>query len=125
MFHRVSEFASAANSGKTPVSSLPFKKRPLASSSYPDFGRASVLNPSLSRIVGSLAGSRLAGVQFHEVARMKAIARQLLESQSVSLWLFRTLRNWLKQEAFAQSDAVLFEKLIQAFSFSMVDSTSC
>ena len=114
------KFASTVNSGKTPVSSLPFKKRPLASSSDPDFGRASVSNPSLSRIVGSLAGSRSAGLQLHEVARMEAIARQLFESQSVSLWLFSALLNWLKQEAFAPSDAVLFEEPVQVFSLSVV-----
>ena len=55
---------------------------------------------------------------------MEANARQLLESQSVSLWLFNALLNWLKQEAFAPSNAVLFDELVQAFSLSMVGSTS-
>ena len=132
LFHCVSEilsevcnkFASAANAGKTPSSSLPFKKHPLDASSDPQFGKVSPLNPSLARIVGSLAGSRSSGVQFHEIARMEAISRQLLEPQSVSFWLFNALLNWLKQENFVPSDAVLFEELAQAFSLSMVGCTS-
>ena len=93
LFHRVSEllseacskFASAANAGKTPVSSLPFKKCPLAASGDPDFGQASAMNPSLPRIVGNLAGSCSVGVQFHKLMRMEAFARQLLESVSFFL----------------------------------------
>ena len=77
--------------------------------------------------MGSLAGSRSGGwggggVQFHEIARTEAILRQLLES--VSLWLFNALLNWLKQENFVPSDTVLFEELVQAFSLSMRGSTS-
>ena len=57
---------------------LPFKKRPLAVSSNPEFGRAAVANPALLRIIGNLPLSRSAGVQFFELARMESVARQAL-----------------------------------------------
>ena len=84
------------------------------------------MNPVLPRIVGNLPGSRSAGVQFHELMRMEALARQLLESQSVSFWWFNAFLNWLKEESFVPSDSVLFQELVQAFSLSlsMVGSTS-
>ena len=118
------KFVSAANAGKAPLASLPFKKHPLAASSDPEFGRAAVPNPSLSHIVGSLPTSRSAGVQFAELARLESVARQTLQAQSMSFWIFNALLNWLVQESFVPSDSVLFEELVQAFSLAMVTSTS-
>ena len=128
LFHRVKElllqsrekFVSAANAGKGPLASLPFKKHPLAASSDPEFGRAAVPNPLLSRIVGLLPTSCSAGVQFDELARLESVARQTLQAQSVSFWIFNALLNWLVQESFVPSDSVLFEELVQAFSLAMV-----
>ena len=70
LFHLVAELLSearqryeaAAAAGKAPHSSLPAKKRPLASSSDPVFSKASSFNPSLPRLVGNLSGNRSAGV---------------------------------------------------------------
>ena len=106
------------------MASLPFKKHPLAASSNPEFGRAAVPNPSLSRIVGSLPTSRSVGVQFAELVCLESVARQTLQTQSVSFWIFNALLNWLVQESFVPSDSVLFEELVQAFSLAMVTSTS-
>ena len=86
LFRRVSEllalsrakFTTSAAAGKATVSALPFKKRPLAVSSDPVFGRAAVANPALPRIIGNLPPSRSAGVQFFELARMESVARQAL-----------------------------------------------
>ena len=132
LFHRVKlllsqsreRFVSGVNSGKAPLASLPFKKHPLAASSDPEFGRAAVPNLSLSRITGSLPTSHSAGVQFAELARLESVARQTLQAQSVSFWIFNALLNWLVQESFVPSDSVLFEELVQAFSLAMVTSTS-
>ena len=70
LFHRVAEllsearhrFEAAAATGKAPHSSLPTKKRPLASSSDPVFSKASSFNPSLPHLVGNISGNRSAGV---------------------------------------------------------------
>ena len=85
-------FKAAGAAGKAPHSSLPVQKRPLASSSDPAFGKASSFNPSLPRLVGNLSGNRLAGVPLHEVGRLEALSRQLLEAHLVSYWLLRLLR---------------------------------
>ena len=110
--------------GKAPHASLPVKKRPLASSSDPSFGKAASFNPLLSRLVGNLSGNRSAGVPLHEVGHFEALSRQLLEAQSVSFWIFNAILNWLKQEGFQPLEASLFEELVQAFSTCMVGSTA-
>ena len=123
LFHRVAKllteachrFETAAAAGKAPHASLPVKKRPLASSSDPAFGKAASFNPSLPRLVGNLSGNRSAGVPLHEVGRLEALSRQLSEAQSVSFWIFNAILNWLKQEGFQPSDASLFEELVPSF----------
>ena len=102
LFHRVSElllqscakFVASATAGKATVSAPPFKKRPLAVSGDPEFGRPAVANPALPRIIGNLLSSRSAGVQFFELARMKSVARQALQSQSVVFWLFNAFQEY-------------------------------
>ena len=119
LFHRISEllaqsrvkFVASATAGKASVSAFPFKKRPLAISSDPKFGRAAVANPALPRIIGNLPTSRSAGFQFFELARIESVARQTLQSQSVVFWLFNAFLNWFKEESFVPSDSVLFEEL--------------
>ena len=131
LFHRVAEllsearhrFETAAAAGKAPHSSLPVKKRLLASSSNPAFSKAASFHPSLPRLVGNLSGNRSAGVPLHEVGRLEALSRHLIDAQSVSFWIFNAILNWLKQEGFQPSDASLFEELVQAFSTCMVGST--
>ena len=117
-------FETAAAAGKAPHSSLPVKNRPLASSSDPAFGKASSFNPSLPRLVGNLSGNRSTGVPLHEVGRLEALSRQLLEAQLVFFWIFNAILNWLKQESFQLLDASLFEELVQAFSTCMVGFTA-
>ena len=132
LFHSVAEllsearlrFETAAAAGKAPHASLSAKKRPLVSSSDHAFSKAASFNPSLPRLVGNLSGNRSAGVPLHEVGRLEALSRQLLEAQSVSFWIFNAILNWLKQEGFQPSDASLFEELVQAFSTCMVVSTA-
>ena len=87
-------------------------------------GRSTPFNPSLPRLVGNLSGSRSAGFTVHKAGRLESLSLYLLELQSVSLWLFNALFNWLKQEAFIPSDPVLFDELVQAISLSMVGSSS-
>ena len=106
LFHCVSELlvqsraklVASVTAGKATVSALPFKKRPLAGSSDPEFGRVAVANPALPCIIGNLPLSRSAGVQFFELARMESVARQAFQSQSVVFWLFKAFPNWLKEE---------------------------
>ena len=101
LFHRVFElliearqrFETAAAAGKAPHASLSVKKRPLASSSDPFFGKVASFNPSLSRLVGNLSGNRSAGVPLHKVGRLEALSQQLLEAQSVSFWIFNAILN--------------------------------
>ena len=96
LFHHVKEllsqscerFVSGVNSRKAPLASLLFKKHPLAASSDPEFGRAAVPNPSLSCIIGSLLTLHSVGVRFAELARLESVARQALQAQSVSFWIF-------------------------------------
>ena len=60
----------------------------------------------------------------HEVGRLEALSRQLLEAQSVSFWIFIAILTWLKQEGFQPSDASLFKELVPVFSACMVGSTA-
>ena len=93
LFHRVAEllsearhrFETAAAAGKAPHSSLPVKKRLLASSSNPAFSKAASFHPSLPRLVGNLSGNRSAGVPLHEVGRLEALPAA--DRRSVGLFL--------------------------------------
>ena len=129
LFHRVAELLQEAGkrfaeADKVPHASLLSKKRALATSSDPLLGKTTPFNPFLPRLVGNLSGSRSAGFMVLEAGKLEVLSRQLLESQSVSFWVFNALLNWLKQESFVPSDLILFDELVQAFSLAMVGSSS-
>ena len=52
------------------------------------------------------------------------MVKGLIDSQSMSFWLFSTLLLWFKELGFVHLDAALFEQLVQSLSLSLVNVTS-
>ena len=61
---------------------------------------------------------------FDEAAKVKSLARGLLDSHSMSFWLFSAFLHWLKELGFVPPDPAIFEQLVQALSLSLVGSVS-
>ena len=90
----------------------------------PYLKRAVTLNPSIPRLIGSVSSNKNTNMSFGECAKVEAVANQGFEAQSMAFWVFNGILVWLKQEGFKPGDPQMFEELIQAFSLSMVNSTS-
>ena len=132
LFHRVGEileltakkFKEAAEAGKQLSSSLPLRRRSYAVADKPELGKISSLNNSLPRLVETVNGSKNATLTVTDTAKVEGVAKHALETHSMSFWLFNALINWVKEEGFAPSEPILFDELVQAFSLSMVNTTT-
>ena len=132
LFHRVAEilestakkFRDAAEVGKAPSSSLPFRRKVYASSGDANLSKPSAMNASLPRLTGNVSSNRSAGFTLAEASKLEGVAKHAIETQSVSFWAFNALMQWLKEEGFTPVEPFIYDELIQAFSLSMVNSTS-
>ena len=132
LFHRVAEllsearlrFQTALDAGKLPASGLPLRHRGPGSYAEPTLWDAAPFNASLFRLVGSFFSKLSINLSFDEAAKVKSLARGILDAQSISFWLFLTLLHWLKELGFVPSDPALFEQLVQPLSMSFVGESS-
>ena len=105
------------------MSCLPSKKASFAVAGKPGFSKASEPNTNLPRLSGSVANSKHDAFTYFDASKLEACAKQALESQSLAYWFFETIINWMKRENFAPSEPDMFEEVIGAFSYAMVNST--
>ena len=131
LFHRVAElipesrqkFQANLESGKLPASGLPSRRIP-RSCEEPMLRSANPFKSSLFRLVGILSSKRSHCFSFDEAAKVESLAKGLLDSHSISFWLFSAFLHWLKELGFVPPDPTLFEQLVQVLSLSLVGSVS-
>ena len=132
LFHRVAEllseahlrFQTALEAGKLPAFGLPPHHRGPGSCVEPTLRSMAPFNSFLFRLVGSLSTKRSINLSFDEAAKVKSLVKGLLDSQSMSFWLFSTLLHWLKELGFVPPDPTLFEQIVQSLSLSFVGAAS-
>ena len=83
-----------------------------------------LFNSSLYRLVGSLFSRRFINLSFDEAAKVASLAKGLLDSHSMSFWLFLTLLHWLRELGFVPLDSALFEQLVQLLSLPFIGASS-
>ena len=111
-------------SGKLPASGLPSCHRGPGSCDEPMLWSAVPFNSSLFHVVGILSSKRSVSFSFDKAAKVESLAKGLLDSHSMSFWLFSAFLHWLKELGFVTLDPAVFEQLVQALSLSFVGSAS-
>ena len=118
------KFQTNLEVGKLPVSGLPSRRRGPGSCAEPTLQLAAPFNSSLFCLVGILLFKRSLSFSFDEAAKVESLAKGLLDSHSMSFWLFSAFLHLLKELGFVPLDPAIFEQLVQALSLSVVGSVS-
>ena len=92
LFHRVAELVSESL-GKLPSSCLALRRRGPGAAVDPTLHAAAPFNNYLFRLVDSLLAKRPINLSFDEAVKVESLVKGLIDSQSMSFWLFSTFLN--------------------------------
>ena len=117
-------FANLAREGKAPSGGLLQRKKLFEVPDASFLHKQIPLNKDIGRIMNNVSARRSTDLSFEELGRLEEVAKNALEAQSLSYWLFNTVINWLRELHFDPAEPNLFEELIRSFANSMVSSSS-